>query len=271
MDTLDTTQVFSFLQKFQTPGFYRLATMGLVLWACRVVLLKSLVALGRSSIAEKYRITKRPLITDKQLERESVWPLGYFLDFLAIGLIFAFGRLQNLEIIGAEPFWYIMAWHILIHATVVEFIYYWFHRFLHIQVVYKYWHQYHHKSINTEPTTGVSFEIGERLSYTVLFAISPIICDYLGHQSLLAFFLYYIAFDLLNEGGHINFDVMPAWFHASPLKYVIYSPMFHAVHHTRFKRNYSLFMPWSDILFGSAVYSSSAQEEALLPTSNQDA
>jgi sterol desaturase/sphingolipid hydroxylase (fatty acid hydroxylase superfamily) len=244
--------------------------MGLVLWACRVVLLKSLVAFGRSSYAEKYRITKRPLITDKQIERESVWPLGYFLDFLAVVLIFACGRFQNVEIIGND-FWYSALWHIMVHATVVEFVYYWFHRFLHIQVVYKYWHQYHHKSINTEPTTGVSFEIGERLSYTVLFAISPIICDFYGHSSLLLFFLYYIAFDLLNEGGHINFDVMPAWFYNTPLKYIIYSPVFHAVHHTRFKRNYSLFMPWSDILFGSAVYSSGSQEEALLPTSNQDA
>jgi len=74
-----------FLRQYQTPDFYNVAIMGLVLWGVRVVLLKSLVALGRSSIGEKYRITKRPLINDKQLERESVWPLGYFLDFFGCG------------------------------------------------------------------------------------------------------------------------------------------------------------------------------------------
>lgn len=267
---MDTTQVLSFFSRYQTTDFYRVAAMGLLMWGVRVTLLKSLVALGRSSYADKYRITKRPLITDKQLERESVWPLGYFLDFLAMVLIYSVGRFHDLELVG-PAFWQSVLFHIFIHATVVEFIYYWFHRFLHIQVVYKYWHQYHHKSINTEPTTGVSFEVGERLSYTVLFAISPIISDYYGYSNLLVFFLYYIAFDLLNEGGHINFDVMPAWFHWSPLKYIIYSPVFHAVHHTRFKRNYSLFMPWPDMLFGSAVWNTTGTEEAVLPTSNQDA
>jgi len=262
-------QVTDFLRQYQTPDFYGIAALGLVMWGVRVVLLKSLVALGRSSIGEKYRITKRPLINDKQLERESVWPLGYFLDFLAIVFAYGIGFFHDLDFAGPNFFESIL-WHIFIHATVVEFIYYWWHRVLHIQIVYKYWHQYHHKSINTEPTTGVSFEVGERLSYTVLFAISPIICDYLGHSNQLVFFLYYVAFDLLNEGGHINFDCMPAWFHASPLKYFIYSPVFHAVHHTRFKRNYSLFMPWTDILFNSVVWGSGS-EEGVLPTSNSEA
>jgi len=266
---MDTTQIFSSLQIFQTPEFYRLAGMGLLLWGFRVAMLKSLVALGRSSYAEKYRITKRPLINDKQLERESVWPLGYFLDFVAIVIAYSWGSFRALEYVG-PAFWESVWWHIAVHATLVEFVYYWWHRVLHIQVVYKYWHQYHHKSINTEPTTGVSFEVGERLSYTLLFAISPLVCDYFGHCNLLVFALYYISFDLLNEGGHINFDCMPQWFHNSPIKYLIYSPVYHAVHHTKFKKNYSLFMPWPDMIFGSAVWGSGS-EEAVLPTTNPEA
>jgi len=259
-----------FIQQFLTQDFARVAIMGLLLWIVRVVLLKSLVALGRSSLAERYRITKTPLITDKQLERESVWPLGYFLDFIAVAALYGGGRLHNIEIVGSN-FLESLVWHIAVHATLVEFVYYWFHRFLHVPIVYKWWHQYHHKSINTEPTTGVSFEIGERLSYTVLFAISPVVCDFYGKSNLLMFFLYFISFDIMNEGGHINFDVMPAWFHSSVLKYVVYSPVFHAVHHTKFKKNYSLFMPWPDMLFGSAVHNSdpSSKKSDVLPVTSQ--
>jgi len=247
----------------------RLTIMVTSLACFRVILLRLLVALGRSAYAETYRITKRPPINDKQLERESVWPLGYVVDVVAAYVAYALGFFRNLDIVG-ETFWQNIALHILLHATFVEFLYYWWHRVLHIQWVYKAYHSYHHKSINTEPTTGLSFELGERLSYTILFAIPPIISDYYGYESMLVFALYYITFDSMNEGGHINFDCMPAWFYSSPLKYIIYSPVFHAVHHTKFKKNFALFMPWPDMLFGSAVWSSSGSEEAVLPTTNQE-
>jgi aldehyde decarbonylase len=210
------------------------------------------VALSRSSIAEPTRITKRPSITDKQIERESVWPLGYSLDLIAFFFVRWFGIFGGATIIeGTLNF---LALELFFHATVVEFLYYIFHRALHVQWLYKRWHQYHHKSINTEPTTAVSFEVGERLAYTALFAIAPILAAHFGTTSLLGLMIYFLWFDLMNEGGHINFEVVPLWYFKSPLRYIFYSPTFHSVHHTKFKKNYSLFMPWTDILFGTAVY-----------------
>jgi aldehyde decarbonylase len=247
------SQYFQDVLNFNRTDFLTFAVFGLGLWMSRVVLLKTLVSIGRSPVAEPTRLTKRPAINDKQLERESVWPLGYFLDYIALLLSFLFlGRFQNMPyFVGSLS---ALACQALVHATLVEFVYYWFHRALHVQWLYKRWHQYHHKSINTEPTTGLSFEVGERLAYTVLFAISPLISDYFGHLSYFALGVYLIWFDLMNEGGHINFEVLPMWYFRSPLRFIIYSPTFHAVHHTKFKKNYSLFMPWSDILFGTAVY-----------------
>jgi aldehyde decarbonylase len=228
--------------------------LGLVLfiWFSRVLLLKSLVTLGRSPVAEPTRITKKPSITDKQIERESVWPLGYFLDAISMIIVRSCGIFENMEFV--EGTLTALAWELLFHATIVEFIYYLFHRGLHVQWLYKRWHQYHHKSINTEPTTAVSFEVGERLAYTVLFAIAPVLTGLIQKQTYAGFLIYLLWFDFMNEGGHINFEVLPAWYFRSPLRYVFYSPTFHAVHHTKFKKNYSLFMPWTDILFGTAVY-----------------
>eukprot|EP01101_Sappina_pedata_P010466 TRINITY_DN65_c0_g1_i1.p1 TRINITY_DN65_c0_g1~~TRINITY_DN65_c0_g1_i1.p1 ORF type:complete len:681 (-),score=284.58 TRINITY_DN65_c0_g1_i1:65-2107(-) len=229
---------------------YRFGALVFILWILRVILLKFLVALGRSSLAERYRITRRPAITGAQLERESVWVYGYFYDTVALFGIYYFGFFHDLPMYEFYSLPLMLFWH----ATVVEFVYYWFHRALHWPWLYKNYHQYHHKSINTEPTTGLSFEIGERLSYTALFAVAPICSTLMGYQSLTSLALYYIWFDFMNEGGHINFEIMPDWYLRSPLRHIFYSPTFHAVHHTKFKKNYSLFMPWTDVLFSTAVY-----------------
>jgi len=167
-------------------------------------------------------------------------------------ITYFFGLFNNLTL--NENLLQGLFWSFIIHATLVEFIYYWFHRILHFPEVYKRWHKYHHRSVNTEPTTALSFEIGERLSYTALFAIPAVGVDLLGFQSCFCFAIYYLMFDLMNEGGHINYEAQPSWYNNTPLKYIFYTPGYHALHHTRVNTNYSLFMPWTDILFGSAIF-----------------
>jgi len=230
------------------------------LWLVRVILLKALVSLSRSKYAENYRITKKPVISPKQLERESVWPWGYFYDTVAFVIIYALGFLHNLPIFDYRGIFYQLLWH----ALVVEPLYYLWHRLLHVQWLYKNYHQYHHKSINTEPTTGLSFEFGERISYTLLFAVPIIGADWNGVQSYFGIALFLIWFDIMNEGGHINFEVLPNWLIQSPFTYVFYFPTFHSIHHTKFKKNYCLFMPYTDVLFGTAVYDAS---NLIAPTS----
>jgi len=248
-----------------TADFSWFLGMIITLWILRVIVLRILVNLSRSQLAENYKITRKPAITGAQLERESVWKYGYVLDTLAFLGVYYQGLFQGLPFFDWRPI-FVM---IFFHATVVEFVYYWFHRALHVSWLYKNYHQYHHKSIATEPTTGLSFEVGERLSYTVLFAVSPLLSAYFGYQSLVTLGLYFIAFDILNEGGHINFEVAPDWYHSSFLRYILYTPSFHATHHTKFKKNYSLFMPWSDLIFSTAVYEVDPSPSILPVSSSQ--
>ena len=210
--------------------------------------MRSLVALGRSEYAEKTRITHKPTITEKQHDRESVWPNGFLIDIAASLFVYYFGCFQHMPLFD----WRGIPVQFLVHITVVEFIYYWVHRILHWGWIYKKYHQYHHASINTEPTTSISFEFGERLVYTILFSITPIMTYYLGYQSHIAFAYQLLWFDFQNGCGHINFEFLPRWFIDTPLFYFWYSPSYHSIHHTRFKKNYSLFMPWPDMLFGTA-------------------
>ena len=214
----------------------------------RIIQMKLLVALGRSRLADKTRITFKPAISEKQLKRESVWIYGFLPDIASALIAFYFGSFHDMPLIRWEGF----IVQFFIHITIVEFIYYWVHRALHWGWLYKAYHQYHHASINTEPTTSVSFEFGERIVYTLLFSITPIVCDYLGYQSFITLAYQLLWFDFQNGCGHINFEFFPKWFVESPLFYFWYSPSYHSIHHTRFKKNYSLFMPWPDVLFDTA-------------------
>lgn len=213
----------------------------------RLLTLQCLMNIGRSKYADETRITRKPPITAKQLKRESVWPLGMLIDMCLGITLFYFGYFNDLPYFNFEGF----LWNFLIHVTVIEFVYYWWHVALHWKFLYKNWHQYHHASINTEPTTGYSFEIGERLSYTALFAVAPLCLEYYGMQSLFTFAFNMIWFDVMNGGGHINFELFPRWYMDSILCTVWYTPSYHSIHHTRFKYNYSLFMPWPDMMFGT--------------------
>jgi aldehyde decarbonylase len=210
--------------------------------------MKLMVTVGRSKFAEQTRITSRPPITEKQIERESVWQYGYVPDILAAMLVFYFGCFNNMPWFD----WRAIFVQFLIHITIVEFIYYWAHRILHFGWIYKRYHQYHHASINTEPTTSVSFEMGERIVYTILFSVTPILSYYLGYQSYITFAYQLLWFDFQNGCGHINFEFFPKWLIDTPLWYFWYTASYHSIHHTKFKKNYSLFMPWPDMLFGTA-------------------
>lgn len=220
----------------------------IVVTVLRMIQMKTLVAIGRSSWAEQTRITFKPVIGDKQWKRESVWIYGFTPDVVLTLLAFYFGGFHDMPLFNWEGF----VVQFFIHITIVEFIYYWAHRALHIGWLYKQYHQYHHASINTEPTTSVSFEMGERIIYTLLFSITPITCDLLGYQSVITLAYQLLWFDFQNGYGHINFEFFPRWFVDSPLFYFWYSPSYHSIHHTRFKKNYSLFMPWPDVVFGTA-------------------
>ncbi|AQK55501.1 Protein ECERIFERUM 1 [Zea mays] len=55
--------------------------------------------------------------------------------------------------------------------------------------------------------------------------------------------------------GHCNFELVPRLLFDvfPPLKYLMYTPSFHSLHHTQFRSNYSLFMPLYDHLYGTAL------------------
>ncbi|KAE8711465.1 Detected protein of confused Function [Hibiscus syriacus] len=66
--------------------------------------------------------------------------------------------------------------------------------------------------------------------------------------------------------GHCNFEFIPKWIFTifPPLKYIVYTPSFHSLHHTKFRTNYSLFCPFYDYAYGTVDVSTDTVYETAL-------
>lgn len=155
---------------------------------------------------------------------------------------------------------------IILHAGPVEFLYYWFHRALHHHFLYSRYHSHHHASIVTEPITSVIHPFAEHIVYFMLFAIPMLATIFTGTASLIQLVGYIFYIDFMNNMGHSNFELVPKWMFSifPPLKYLMYTPSFHSLHHTQFRTNYSLFMPFYDYLYNTFDKSSDEVYESSL-------
>ncbi|CAN6807706.1 unnamed protein product [Brassica oleracea] len=216
------------------------------------------------------RIVNKSIEFD-QVDRERTWDDQVIFNSLVIYLL-------KLYVLGTNtlPFWRLdgMALVVLLHVGPVEFIYYWFHRALHHHFLYSRYHSHHHSSIVTEPITAVVHPFAEHISYTIIVAGIPIVTTFLcGTVSHVSIFLYISYIDFMNSMGHCNIELIPRSFFSlfPPLKYLLYTPSFHSLHHTQFRTNYALTMPIYDYMYGTndkssdSLYETSLEQEEEKP------
>ncbi|KAL1535831.1 aldehyde oxygenase (deformylating) [Salvia divinorum] len=199
----------------------------------------------------------------EQVDRESNWDDHILLN----GLIFYIVN-YTMSVTSSLPSWrtdgvIIMA---LLHAGPVEYLYYWLHRALHHHYLYSRYHSHHHSSIVTEPITSVIHPFAEHIAYYLLLGSPIMVTLFNGPASLASMFGYITFIDVMNNMGHCNFEFFPKWLFSifPPLKYLMYTPSFHSLHHTQFRTNYSLFMPFYDYIHGTMDKSTEALHESSL-------
>ncbi|ONI22185.1 hypothetical protein PRUPE_2G112600 [Prunus persica] len=208
------------------------------------------------------RIVDKPLEFE-QVDRERNWDDQIVFN----GILFCLG---SRHMPGAQnlPLWRTdgVLLTILLHAGPVEYLYYWLHRALHHHFLYSRYHSHHHSSIVTEPITSVIHPFAEHIAYFVLFAIPMLTTTLTGTASIISFAGYVTYIDFMNNMGHCNFELIPNWLFSifPPLKYLMYTPSFHSLHHTQFRTNYSLFMPIYDYIYGTMDKSSDSLYETSL-------
>eukprot|EP00467_Chlorarachnion_reptans_P007669 CAMPEP_0114523174 /NCGR_PEP_ID=MMETSP0109-20121206/21149_1 /TAXON_ID=29199 /ORGANISM="Chlorarachnion reptans, Strain CCCM449" /LENGTH=812 /DNA_ID=CAMNT_0001704469 /DNA_START=365 /DNA_END=2803 /DNA_ORIENTATION=+ len=157
---------------------------------------------------------------------------------------------------------------LLVHVGPIEFVYYWFHRALHHDYLWQRYHSHHHASFVTEAISGTVHPFLEQLAYTVIFSTAVLVPYLYGVHSIFIFYAYGLGFDFLNAVGHCNFEFFPSVFQLFPLKYLIYTPSFHSLHHSRVHTNYCLFMPIYDKFFGT--YCSESEKVYYRVTSSKE-
>nr|XP_043636086.1 very-long-chain aldehyde decarbonylase CER3-like isoform X2 [Erigeron canadensis] len=139
---------------------------------------------------------------------------------------------------------------IVFHIGFSEPLYYWLHRLLHSSYLFQQYHWLHHSSEVNHPYTAGHATFLEHLLFCIVIGVPIFGTTLIGHGSVIMFYGYVLVFDLLRCMGHSNVEVVPHHiFDTLPkLKWLIYTPTYHFIHHRDMKTNFCLFMPLFDVL-----------------------
>lgn len=126
---------------------------------------------------------------------------------------------------------------IVLMVVLHDAYFYWTHRLMHHRRLFRLFHRTHHLSTSPTPWAAYAFSPLEAFVQggigLVIVLVLPI------HPSaFLPFMLWQISFNVL---GHCGYEIFPNWFLRSPIGKFMNSPTHHALHHEKFRSNYSLY------------------------------
>ena len=122
--------------------------------------------------------------------------------------------------------------------------FYWTHRLLHHPRFFKYVHKVHHKSIDVNPFTSLSFHWFETFALT--FWIIPFSLFFPMYVPALGALQLWGFFD--NIKSHLGYEFFPSWWNKSFGK-LMTSSTHHNIHHSKFNGNYGVhFRIWDKLL-----------------------
>ncbi|KAH0458983.1 hypothetical protein IEQ34_011797 [Dendrobium chrysotoxum] len=200
-------------------------------------------------LTRKRRIIKEG-VDFKQIDREWDWD-NFFIPqaFIAALAFYFFPSLRKL------PVWEIRGLFIalVLHVGVSEPLFYCTHRAFHSGRLFNYYHSLHHSSpVPSTFTAGHGTPV-EYMVMSLVMGLPLIGAGLMGAGSVGLFYVYVLLFDFLRCMGHSNVEIFPSgFFEAVPLlRYLIYTPTYHSIHHIEKNSNYCLFMPLFDALGGT--------------------
>lgn len=193
------------------------------------------------------RINERGVEFD-QIDAEWHWDNFLILQAMVTSfsyLIFPF--LANLGMWNTRGVFYCL----VLHVAVSEPLFYWIHRALHSPDLFRRYHWLHHSSKILHPFTAGHLSFLEHLLLCVVMGIPTLGTALFGYGSIIQIYGYFVAFDFLRCLGHCNVEILPCHvFESFPfLRYVIYTPTYHSLHHKNMRTNFCLFMPLYDKLW----------------------
>ncbi|KAK3011872.1 hypothetical protein RJ639_010533 [Escallonia herrerae] len=183
----------------------------------------------------------------KQIDSEWDWDNFIILQALVASMAYLiFPSLANLPLWDLKGFFYCLVFHM----GLSEPLYYCLHRLLHTSYLFSHYHWLHHGSNVTNPFTAGHATFLEQLILCVIIGIPIIGTTLIGYGSIGILYIHVLVFDFFRCLGHSNIEIIPhRLFDNFPLlRYVIYTPTYHSIHHTDMRTNFCLFMPLYDAL-----------------------
>ncbi|XP_020109576.1 protein ECERIFERUM 3-like [Ananas comosus] len=139
---------------------------------------------------------------------------------------------------------------LLLHVALSEPVFYWVHRCFHKGYLFTNYHSLHHSSPVPQPYTAGHATPLEHLVQVVAMGTPMLGAFLMGHGSLGLVYCHTFIFDYLRCMGYSNVEVFPfELFDSYPLlRYLIYTPTYHSLHHKEKDSNFCLFMPIFDAI-----------------------
>eukprot|EP00249_Psilotum_nudum_P001331 c13772_g1_i1 orf=965-2224(-) len=198
-------------------------------------------------LTKRLQVRSTETICYSQIDREWHWDNPFILQALLATTAHSWlPFFSNLPVWNGRG----IVWMFVLHALLAEPLFYWIHRAFHSKTLFAKYHSLHHASVTTEPATAGTGSFLEQLVLVVVMAVPLLGICLLGTGSIGMLYVYLLVFDSLRDLGHCNVEIIPSWpFRIfPPLKYFIYTPSYHALHHEHCNSNFCLFMPLYDYL-----------------------
>lgn len=231
-----------------------------VLWCIHILIICGLKALVHElwSVFNNMLFVTRTLrinpkgIDFKQIDHEWHWDNYIILQAIIVSLI-CYMSPPLMMMINSLPLWNTkgLIALIVLHVTFSEPLYYFLHRSFHRNnYFFTHYHSFHHSSPVPHPMTAGNATLLENIILCVVAGVPLIGCCLFGVGSLSAIYGYAVMFDFMRCLGHCNveifshklFEILPV------LRYLIYTPTYHSLHHQEMGTNFCLFMPLFDVL-----------------------
>ena len=202
--------------------------------------------------ARRLRLNAR-LRRPGQLRRELRFALGTSVVFgLGAALLLwalSYGHLRVYLGLHDYPLWWLplsLAAAMLLHET----YYYWLHRLMHAPAVYPWLHRGHHDSVVTSGWTSFAFDPAEAalqaLILPVILAVVPM------HAGVVVLWLTLMTVSAIVNHAGVELYPLPlarTWWGRN-----VIGATHHALHHTRFTRNYGLYFTFWDRWMGTETW-----------------